>query len=158
MKMQKASINDCKLYAKIIKERQDWFLSIAHPQWNDITKYYHEEYFLSKINNFYSFYEENTLVGGCFIFFEDKYWTDNKPSIYLHTFATTPKQKGIGKKAFELIVDSAKEYYSIRIDCMGSNEKLINIYKNYGFEIVGWDKYNDGQSACLMEYKIKQKN
>ena len=156
MKMQKASINDCKLYAEIIHERQNWFLSINHPQWNDITKYYHEQYFLSKINNFYTFYENNTLVGRCFIFFEDKYWQDNKNSLYLHTFATTPTQKGLGKKAFNLIVDFAKNYDSIRIDCMGSNKKLINIYKNYGFEIIGSDKYDDGEPACLMEYKIQK--
>lgn len=152
MKMQKATTIDCKLYAEIIKDRQEWFIKKCHPQWNDITKYYHEEYFLSKIDNFYAFYEGKNLVAGCFIFFEDKYWQDNKKALYLHTFATTPSKKGLGKIAFGLIKEFAKDYDSIRIDCMGTNEKLIDIYKSYGFEIVGWDKYSGGDLACLMEY------
>ena len=157
MEMQKATPKDCKLYAEVIKQRQEWFISNHHPQWNDITKYYHEDYFLSKLDNFYAFYQNKTLIGGCFIFFEDKYWKNDKKSIYLHTFATTPKQKGLGKQAFGLITKFAKNFDSIRIDCMGTNEKLINIYKGYGFQVVGWDKYSGGDSACLMEYIIDNK-
>ncbi len=153
--MKKGTNQDCKTFADIVFARQKWFISKSHPQWNDISKYYHEKYYLSKLNNFYCFFDGAELVGGCLLLAEDNFWENNNKAIYLHSFVNKIGC-GRGKEAFSLIYDWAVAcgYKYIRIDCMGSNQKLIDIYLSYGFEIKGWDKYNGGDSACLMEYKL----
>ncbi len=155
--MKKGKKRDCKAFAKLVGQRQEWFISQGHPQWNNITDYYNEPYYLSVVDKLIYFFDKKVLVGGCLVFTEDKFWKDGELEvIYIHSFVTSLEAKGIGKNAFDMLKTFFKEkgYKYIRIDCMGSNDKLIDIYKNYGFTIAGWDSYDGGDKACLMEYTL----
>lgn len=66
---------------------------------------------------------------------------NNDPAIYIHRIATHPDFRG--KNLVLEIVKWAKKYAKennkkfIRMDTVGENEKLINHYKNCGFNFLG---------------------
>lgn len=156
LEMRLATLDDCEAFADIILERQNWFIKNSNPQWNDITDYYTKEYYQSMIGKLYVFTYNSKVVAGAILVTKDDFWQNDKNSLYLHSFASTPKYKGIGKEAFGLIKKYAKlhDYASIRIDCMGSNKKLISIYLGYGFEPRGQKAYRDGDPAVLLELNL----
>jgi len=92
---------------------------------------------------------------------------DVEPSIYIHRIATNPDFRGLN--FVSEIVKWAKEYaisknkLFIRMDTCGNNKKLINHYKNCGFEFLGMSKLKntDGlpshyknSNVCLFEIKL----
>lgn len=106
------------------------------------------------------------------ITFEDEQiWEEkNKDSaIYIHRIATNPNFRGNNYVA--TIVAWAKEYAPsknkqfIRLDTLGNNVKLIEHYKNAGFDFLGMfnlkntdtlpDHYHN-TPACLFEINLKK--
>lgn len=156
LQMRLATHDDCEAFADIIRERQNWFIKNKNPQWNDITNYYTKEYYQSMIGKLYVFSYASKVVAGAILVTKDDFWQNDKYSLYLHSFATTPKYQGVGREAFGLIKEYAKSqgYASIRIDCIGSNKKLISIYLDYGFELKGQKAYRDGDPAALLEFEL----
>ena len=73
-------------------------------------------------------------------------WEDreNNSSIYIHRIATNPEFRG--NNFVQTIVDWSKDYARkqnkqfIRMDTCGKNERLINHYKNGGFNYLGMKK------------------
>ncbi len=69
---------------------------------------------------------------------------DADPAIYLHRIATNPNFRG--HQFVSKIVDWAKPYAStmnkmyIRMDTCGNNTRLIQHYKNSGFQFLGMSK------------------
>lgn len=69
------------------------------------------------------------------------------PSIYIHRIATNPDFRG--KNFVSKIADWARGYSLlnekkyIRLDTCGYNERLIEHYKNSGFEFLGMKKLKD---------------
>jgi RimJ/RimL family protein N-acetyltransferase len=72
---------------------------------------------------------------------------ENDTSIYIHRIATNPEFRG--KNLVQTIVDWSKNYARkqkkncIRMDTCGENEKLIQHYKNCGFNFLGLKKLNN---------------
>jgi ribosomal protein S18 acetylase RimI-like enzyme len=114
---------------------------------------------LIKNESFYLIEKEKTTIG---IFSlsdtDDKYWgKSNDKAKYLHSLAILPKYKNqqIGKQIVDLIkTDLSKNKYTyLRLDCISSNQKLKNYYKNQGFNEVG--VANVGvNSFTLFEYNV----
>ena len=75
-------------------------------------------------------------------FSDPEIWTedDGQSAIYIHRIATNPDFRG--NNYVKLIVDWAKATYAgtkkyIRLDTCGENHKLIQHYKNCGFDFLG---------------------
>ena len=113
---------------------------------------------------------DNTIACVWAISFKDEQiWESSKndKAIYIHRIATNPEFRG--HDFVSKIVDWAKIYAIknaidyIRLDTLGNNIKLIEHYKNAGFDFLGlFDlKNTDGlpahyhnQPACLFEIKL----
>ncbi|MBC8757260.1 GNAT family N-acetyltransferase [Kordia sp. YSTF-M3] len=70
--------------------------------------------------------------------------SENDAAIYIHRIATNPEFRG--NNFVQAIVDWSKTYAIkqhakfIRMDTCGKNERLINHYKNCGFDFLGMKK------------------
>lgn len=92
---------------------------------------------------------------------------NNQPAVYIHRIATNPDFRG--NDFVGMIVTWAKEYAAqqqkeyVRLDTIGNNTKLIEVYTRAGFEFLGlYDlkdvsglpvHYSQGP-ACLFEIKL----
>ena len=92
----------------------------------------------------------------------------NNSSIYIHRIATNPEFRG--KNLVKVIVDWSTNYaqkhqkQSIRMDTCGKNDKLINHYKNCGFNYLGIKKLKNtselpshyhNADVCFFEIELK---
>jgi RimJ/RimL family protein N-acetyltransferase len=92
---------------------------------------------------------------------------NNEPAVYIHRIATNPQFRG--NDFVSMIVTWAKEYAAeqmknyIRLDTIGNNTKLIEVYTRAGFEFLGLFDLKDVSDlpvhytqgpACLFEIKL----
>lgn len=89
---------------------------------------------------------------------------DGQSAMYIHRIATNPNFRG--NNFVKLIVDWAKKFAInkkyIRMDTCGENKKLIQHYKNCGFDFLGIKKLEDAtglpkhyQDADVCYFEIK---
>lgn len=93
---------------------------------------------------------------------------NNDPAVYIHRIATNPEFRGNDFVA--MIVAWAKEYAAqqkkeyVRLDTIGNNTKLIEVYTRAGFEFLGLFDLKDVSDlpahysygpACLFELKVE---
>jgi ribosomal protein S18 acetylase RimI-like enzyme len=101
-------------------------------------------------------------------FSDEQIWGEknNETAVYIHRIATNPKFRG--KNFVAIIVDWAKKYaienqkQYVRLDTIGNNTKLIEVYTRAGFDFLGlFDlknvsdlpiHYSQGP-ACLFQLK-----
>jgi ribosomal protein S18 acetylase RimI-like enzyme len=103
-------------------------------------------------------------------FSDEQIWEERNAdaAIYIHRIATNPNFRG--KNFVSVIVEWAKEYAKknskdfIRLDTLGNNIKLIELYTKAGFSFLGMfdlkntaglpDHYLNNIPACLFEIKL----
>ena len=89
-------------------------------------------------------------------------------AIYIHRIATNPEMRG--HNFVQIIVDWSRAYPKlrsidhIRLDTLGKNLKLIEHYRNAGFEFFGYHElfsleglpghYDGTEPVCLFEIKV----
>lgn len=94
---------------------------------------------------------------------------DQDAAVYIHRIAVNPDFRG--RNFVKILVDWTKEYARsmdkdfIRLDTLGNNVKLIEHYKNAGFEFLGLFNlkstaglpahYQTSEGCCLFEIKLK---
>lgn len=72
---------------------------------------------------------------------------ENNDAIYIHRIATNPEFRG--NNFVQMIADWSKDFARkenkkfVRMDTCGQNDRLINHYKNCGFEFLGMKKLKD---------------
>tara|TARA_B110000503_G_scaffold30166_1_gene48800 strand:- start:1986 stop:2504 length:519 start_codon:yes stop_codon:yes gene_type:complete len=103
---------------------------------------------------------------------DEQIWEEkNKdPAIYIHRIATNPNFRGNNLVA--KIVDWAKEYANqkeiqfVRLDTLGNNTKLVQHYKNAGFDFLGMFNLKNTDNlpmhyelalVCLFEIDLHRK-
>lgn len=114
---------------------------------------------------------ENKIACVWAITFSDvQIWEDkeNNSSLYIHRISTNPEFRG--QNFVQKIVDWAKNYATgknkefIRMDTCGKNDRLINHYKNSGFNFLGIKKLKNSSElplhyhnadVCFFEIKLK---
>lgn len=102
--------------------------------------------------------------------FDDEYiWEERNAdaAVYIHRIATNPDFRG--QNFVSKIVDWAKVFAKnnhkdfVRLDTVGNNIKLIELYKKSGFNFLGFVKLKDTSKlpshyhvlpACLFEIKL----
>ena len=106
-------------------------------------------------------------------FSDEQIWEEkNKDSaIYIHRIATSPNFRG--KKMVAKIVDWAKQFADekeiqfIRLDTLGNNTRLIEHYKEAGFDFLGMHTLKDTSNlpehyqeapVCLFEIDLTKSN
>ena len=117
---------------------------------------------------------ENEVVCIWAITFNDEQIWDEKnkdSAIYIHRIATSPNFRG--KKMVAKIVDWAKQFADekeiqfIRLDTLGNNTRLIEHYKEAGFDFLGMHTLKDTSNlpehyqeapVCLFEIDLTKSN
>ncbi|WHF52865.1 GNAT family N-acetyltransferase [Chryseobacterium gotjawalense] len=92
--------------------------------------------------------------------------SENNDAIYLHRIATNPDFRG--NNFVQTIAEWSKEFAKkqnkkfVRMDTCGQNDRLINHYKNSGFQFLGMKKLKDSselqehyQNADVCYFEIK---
>jgi ribosomal protein S18 acetylase RimI-like enzyme len=102
-------------------------------------------------------------------FSDAQIWEDKNqdPAVYIHRIATNPDFRG--HHFVQIIVDWAKEYAKrhekkfVRLDTLGNNTRLIELYTSAGFNFLGlFDLKNTSElpahyqdaPACLFEIAL----
>ena len=93
---------------------------------------------------------------------------ENNDAIYLHRIATNPEFRG--NDFVKIIADWSKGFAKkesknyVRMDTCGQNDRLINHYKNCGFNFLGMKKLKDSSQlqahyhdadVCFFEISLK---
>lgn len=93
---------------------------------------------------------------------------ENNDAIYIHRIATNPEFRG--NNFVQMIADWSKDFAKkenkkfVRMDTCGQNDRLINHYKNCGFEFLGMKKLKDSSGlqahyhnadVCFFEIELK---
>lgn len=94
-----------------------------------------------KINNGYFFFikRDHHLIGMFSLSDSDeKYWgKQNEKAKYLHSLSILPQFKGLkyGQEVIQKIKSdlTINDYKYLRLDCISTNDKLINYYQSQGF-------------------------
>jgi len=157
MKIELAKESNIVEILEIIKQRCDWFAENQIEQWGSwyYEEFYDEEYFLEMLKKYELFVvkQENEIIGTFLLKYEnEEYWKDKEKAIYLDHFVTKIGNPGLGEKILEFIQKLAKEkaLKYLRLECMRSNPKINEYYKNHGFQ----DK---GQGDVPYEYRLWEK-
>jgi ribosomal protein S18 acetylase RimI-like enzyme len=102
-------------------------------------------------------------------FSDEQIWEERNAdaAVYIHRIATNPDFRG--KNFVSIIVEWVKEYAKkqgkdfVRLDTLGNNVKLIDYYKNAGFNFLGMFDLKDTSGlpahyhnvpACLFEIQL----
>lgn len=93
---------------------------------------------------------------------------ENNDAIYIHRIATNPDFRG--NNFVQIIADWSKDFVKkenkkfVRMDTCGQNDRLINHYKNCGFDFLGMKKLKDSSGlqkhyhnadVCFFEIEVK---
>ena len=93
---------------------------------------------------------------------------ENNDAIYIHRIATNPEFRG--NNFVQMIADWSKDFARkenkkfVRMDTCGQNDRLINHYKNCGFEFLGMKKLKNSSGlqahyhnadVCFFEIELK---
>jgi ribosomal protein S18 acetylase RimI-like enzyme len=104
------------------------------------------------------------------IFSDEQIWEEKNAdaAVYIHRIATNPDFRG--RNFVAMIVEWAKEYARqnnkdyVRLDTLGNNTKLIEVYTKAGFTFLGLFDLKNTEGlpahygtapACLFEIKLK---
>ena len=95
---------------------------------------------------------------------------DTGDAIYLHRIVVNPNFKG--QKQFQKVLDWAKQFVQdkglqfVRMDTWADNQKIIDYYKSFGFELIEYYKTPDASGlpvqnrnldVALLEMEVKDK-
>ena len=144
MNIELATQNDIPGILEILKQRCEWFKQNEIDQWGDwyYTELYDMDYFI-KMMKIYKLYvvKQNAEVAGAFLLKteDENYWNDNKKAYYIHHFVTKLGYPNLGTEILNFIQNLAKQNSidCLRLDCMKTNKKLNEYYRNHGFENKG---------------------
>lgn len=155
-----ANINDIDSIIRLYSERMKWFKDNNIKQWSKYLNNHPKSEFEKAINNgnYYIIKQNDEIVAGFELSTNSKEWNDDTtPAYYIYKVVTKVGYKNLGQFIFEKCKEIAKldgKKY-LRLDCLKSNKKLNNIYKNHNFQLVKCGK-NDQYSYSLRELKIDE--
>lgn len=144
MEIKLAEEGDISTILEIIKQRCDWFEQNKIDQWGSwyYEDLYDETYFLEAMENYplYIVKKKDEIIGTFLLKYENKeYWKDEEKAVYLEHFVTKIGNPGLGQKILNFITKLAQEkgLHYVRLECMRSNPKINEYYKNQGFTCKG---------------------
>lgn len=143
----------------LIKKRMAWMKEKGIRQWVEgeyekafPPSYYHEK---AKEGGLVGLKDGDCLLAIASLAKEDGKWNDGKKAIYVHTFASDPKEKGAGS----LLLSQIEEYAAklgfplLRLDSIKGNETLKSYYQGKGFAYKG-EGSQDGYAFLLWEKRL----
>ena len=158
IKIVLAKPKDLDAIHEILIQRCKWFKDNHIDQWklDWYPKKYNNEYFLKQIKENFLYVSKNKkeVVGVMLLKKKDeKYWSNDNNSYFLHHFATKLENKGVGKIMLKFACNKClkdKKKY-LRLDSKSSNDRLTKYYESMSFINV---KVNNNR---IYKYKLWEK-
>jgi hypothetical protein len=169
MQIQNCTLHDTDTILKLYQQARVLQLSKKMVVWPAFDAQFIENEIGKKLQ--WKLIINNEIVCNWAIAFEDKeIWEEKEKgdAIYIHRIATDSNFRG--NNFVKKIVEWSRVYASengkkyVRLDTLGNNLKLIEHYKNSGFEFLGMIKLSNTQSlpmhyqkepnCCLFEIEI----
>ncbi|MEI5993326.1 GNAT family N-acetyltransferase [Candidatus Enterococcus mansonii] len=165
MLLRKATIEETQTAMTLLKETAEWLNSIGSSQWSDVLDG-EDKYEIAKAvknGEVFFFYNSNELIGMAAAWrkptaWDERLWKDqefNESVYYLHRVIIHPRYrgKGYGKELLNALKSEFTEAVSeLRLDCLASNSKLVQFYRDNNFTHVGNGKSFDGIKFELFSY------
>lgn len=143
----------------LIKKRMAWMKEKGIRQWveGEYEKAFPPSYYdeKAKEGGLVGLKEDGRLLAIGSLAEVDPKWEDGEKAIYLHTFASDPKEKGAGS----LLLSQVEEYAAkrgfplLRLDSIKGNETLKSYYQSKGFSFKG-EGGQDGYDFLLWEKRL----
>ncbi len=146
----------------IMKEVATWGRSIGLNVWKDehltreglMVNVFEDDFYVGKVLG-------NNACCMLLQWSDTFFWPNSKENEagYVHKLCVRREYAGMGLpgKMIEFAIEECKRRNIIylRLDTGWDNEKLCNLYKNLGFEIVDKFLFDNGAAMALFEMKIK---
>ncbi|MCF7885814.1 MAG: GNAT family N-acetyltransferase [Candidatus Marinimicrobia bacterium] len=147
MEFLKLDKNDQEFVLKQLKEAAVWLKEQNIDYWQNWhnPSELHKNWIKEGLDKgqFYRVYDSDKLIGIFRLQYSDElFWGEhNDKAGYIHSFTTSRKMSGqdLGYKILDEITTllRRKDCDYLRLDCGIKNKKLVEYYKNYGFEEAG---------------------
>ena len=142
-----ATETDVNDFVSLIDKRIEWMEQNGIKQWNLFG--YKQRYFFAyfkreaDLGHMYVLKDNDSrIIAGAVLLESDPRWQQNdpqKPSLYVHNFASLLCVKGAGKELLRRIEFLAlqKKKVCVRLDVIISNDKLNSCYNDMGYYLIG---------------------
>ncbi|MBO0473014.1 hypothetical protein IGL98_000850 [Enterococcus sp. DIV0840] len=168
MKLKQATIEETQLAMSLLKESAEWLKETGSNQWSDVLQGEDRHGLADAVakGEVYFFYNsKNQLVGMAAAWKTPTEWDKllwenigfNQSACYLHRIIVRPAYRG---KAYgQELLSSLKrkfrdEVSELRLDCLASNQKLIQFYRGNSFINIGSSKDLNGIKFELFSYGL----
>ena len=141
--IKQANENDIPVIEDILLDAVNWLESINQPLWNAEQIKWERLSKQFSPDNFYIAYINNEPAGCmALVDYDPFFWPDidKGKSLFIHKLAVKrfASNKGISTALFEYAVNKCREknIKTLRLDTDGNRKKVVNLYKNFGFDII----------------------
>ncbi|WP_181429482.1 GNAT family N-acetyltransferase [Enterococcus plantarum] len=168
MKLKQVTIEETQIAMSVLKESAEWLKEQGSNQWSEVLqgedKHGLEEA-VTKGEVYFFYNSKNQLIGMAAAWktpteWDKLLWKDfgfHQSACYIHRVIIRPTYRG---KAYgEELLSALKrkfldEVSELRLDCLGSNQKLIQFYQENGFVNIGSSKDSNENEFELFLYKL----
>ncbi|MTD38481.1 GNAT family N-acetyltransferase [Erwinia sp. CPCC 100877] len=166
MYLKQATADQAPLAMQLLKETAEWLRDQGSSQWSDILSGDDKHGITNAVINgdvFFYYDEEEQLIGMAAAWRQASAWdqylwesVETKNDVrYLHRVIVRPAFRG--KNYGEKLLNALKEEFKgqvkeLRLDCLGSNYKLISFYKRNNFKNIKSTKDKAGTKFELFSY------
>ena len=166
MSLKQAAIKDAATAMSLLKESAEWLKETGSDQWSDVLKGEDKHGLAQAVEKgevFFFYNRKKQLAGMVAAWKTPTEWDrllwqeigTHQESCYLHRVIIRPeyRRKGYGKELLaELKQKFRGQVTELRLDCLGSNQKLIDFYRRNGFINVGNAKDFNGTIFELFSF------
>lgn len=171
MEIRKVRITESEKAMEILKETAQWLKDIGSNQWSDVLNGSDKHGLVDAVKRgeVFFYYNNQQLVGMFTAWTKASAWdeqlwcnqTKMNEVYYIHRIIIRPlyRRKGYGEK----LLTDIKAYFKhkatcLRLDCLASNQKLIDFYKKNDFKNVSTVKNSQGVLFELFCFEIEKQS
>ncbi|WP_170923061.1 hypothetical protein A5821_003192 [Enterococcus sp. 7F3_DIV0205] len=169
MKLEQAKITDAKTAIGLLKESAQWLKETGSDQWSDVLQGEDKHDLADAVGKgeVYFFYNsKNELVGMAAAWkvpteWDKMLWQEfgfDQTACYLHRVIIRPlyRRNAYGKELLNALKQRfSGEVSELRLDCLASNQKLVQFYRSNEFINVGSSTDSKGNKFELFSYDMK---
>lgn len=151
MRLQQVSVDESEKALSLLRETAEWLKQSGSSQWSDVLDGEDRHGLVDAVRRgevFFFHNELDELVGMVAAWQKATAWDQllwknhglQQDAVYIHRLVVRPMYRGQAYGEQLLIALKSKFKASrteIRLDCLASNAKLLQFYKNNGFKSVG---------------------
>ncbi|WP_242586656.1 GNAT family N-acetyltransferase [Candidatus Enterococcus ikei] len=168
MRLKQVTKDETQIAMSMLKETAEWLKEVGSDQWSEILHGEDKHGLANAVEKgevFFLYNSSNLLVGMAAAWktptiWDELLWEDYgiyQEACYVHRVLIRPiyKGEGYGKELLNALkVKFEGEVSELRLDCLASNYKLIQFYKENKFTNIGSSTDSNGIKFELFSYSL----